>query len=67
MAPSRHSVTRQGEVLPDRAEACEEGLSADWIATSTHRAFTTTRRLMTVLCTIVDPRGRLHEHVLHAG
>jgi hypothetical protein len=49
MAPGRHSVTRRGEVLPDRANALDIRLRATCIAKAAHVSFAPAIRLMAAI------------------
>ncbi len=53
------------EVLPDRTEAREELLGTFGQAEPFQASLALPRRLMTVLCPVVDAGRRLDEDVLH--
>ena len=53
------------EMLPDRPEAQEEFLCAFRVAKAAHATLAFARRLVAILRPVVQPGGRLYEHVLH--
>ncbi|KWC76353.1 hypothetical protein WL56_26660 [Burkholderia cepacia] len=58
-------MSLQGEMLTDRSEAREEGLSSLRVAKPSHASLAFAGGLMAVLNTVVHARTGLHEHVLH--
>src|SRR6202051_655730 len=53
-------------MLPDRPEVREKFLCAFRVAKAAHTTLAFARRLVAVLCAVVQPGGRFDEHVLHA-
>jgi len=62
-----HLLSRQREVLSDRAEAREKRLHATRITKTAHLAFGPAGRLVVLLGTVVHACGRLDENLLHTS
>ncbi len=53
------------EILPDRPEAREKFLCTFRVAKAAHATLAFARRLVAVLCSVVQSAGGFDEHVLH--
>jgi hypothetical protein len=63
IAHRAQAMTLDGEILPDRPEAGQEGLCSLRRPKTPHPAFTFPCRLMIILCTVVDAGRRFDEYM----
>jgi hypothetical protein len=64
---SAQQMPLEREMLPDWPEAREKLLCSFWVAKAVHAALSFARRLMAVLCGVVQSGGSFDKHVLHVG